>query len=195
MSGDPTEDWKHWRHEQRRRLLEERNALSSASRRARSEQAIANLDIVLRDLPVKTLGLYWPIKREIDLLQWAAKVSTERRIALALPVVTVPRTPLDYVLWQPCDAMIRGFWNIPEPAQKRPANPDVVIAPLVGFCGLWRLGYGGGYFDRTLAARVPKPVSIGIGFESTRMPSFAPRDHDIPMKLIVTDRRISNSDG
>jgi 5,10-methenyltetrahydrofolate synthetase len=194
MSDDAQNNWKQWRREQRRRLLDERSALPSATRRTLSARVIANLDRALQDLPCKTLGIYWPIKREIDLLKWAGNLSAERGISLAVPVVQVANTPLDYCLWQPGERMIRGFWSIPEPADRRLAHPDIVIAPLVGFYGFWRLGYGGGYFDRTLAARSPSPIAIGIGFDASELPDFAPQNHDLPMKLIVTDGRIINSD-
>jgi 5,10-methenyltetrahydrofolate synthetase len=109
-----------------------------------------------------------------------------------MPVVTIPRSPLEYWIWRPGDAMTRGFWNIPVPAEKVPVDPDVVIAPLVGFSGCWRLGYGGGYFDRTLAARAPRPIALGVGFDFSDLPDFAPEPHDIPMETIVTDKRIKS---
>ena len=77
--------------------------------------------------------------------------------------------------------------------------PDVVITPLLGFSGLCRLGYGGGYFDRTLAALHSKPWAIGIGAECGRMQGFIPQSHDIPMDVIVTEagiyRRASMAEG
>lgn len=190
MSGAGPASWTEWRREQRQRLLAARNALPSAARHALSDRVIANLDRAVRDLSVTTLGLYWPIKREIDLLQWAGALSRERNIALALPVITAPRQPLAYCLWQPGAPLTPGVWSIPEPAEKRPVVPEVVIAPLVGFSGCWRLGYGGGYFDRTLAARDPAPIAIGIGFDAGELPDFAPQNHDVAMKLIVTESRI-----
>jgi 5,10-methenyltetrahydrofolate synthetase len=194
MSGEAQDNWREWRRAQRKRLLDERNALQAATRRALSARVVGNLDLALRDLPCTTLGLYWPIKREIDLLKWAAGFGAERQVALALPVIAVPRAPLSYCMWQPGAPMTRGFWNIPEPAEKQPVTPEIVIAPLLGFCGLWRLGYGGGYFDRTLAASSPRPIAIGIGFESAELAEFPPQKHDLPMKLIVTELRIINSD-
>jgi 5,10-methenyltetrahydrofolate synthetase len=86
--------------------------------------------------------------------------------------------------------MTRGVWSIPVPTQKAVVKPDVVIAPIVGFHACWRLGYGGGYFDRTLAAREPRPAAIGIGFEIMEIPGFRPQPHDIPMQTVVTESRI-----
>jgi 5,10-methenyltetrahydrofolate synthetase len=144
MTQEALNDWKTWRHEQRRQLLEKRRTLSSATRQDLTRGAIANLDRVLSERSLDTLGIYWPIKREINLLEWAANLSRQRNIALALPVVTAPHTPLEYWRWRPADPMTRGAWNIPVPAARTVVDPDVVIAPLVGFFGCWRLVYGGG---------------------------------------------------
>jgi 5,10-methenyltetrahydrofolate synthetase len=107
-----------------------------------------------------------------------------------VPVVVAKHQPLEYSLWHMGDPMTRGFWNIPVPETRTTVDPDVVIAPLVGFSGHFRLGYGGGYFDRTLAARCQRPVAIGIGFEFSRLDGFLPQPHDIPMDIIVTERRV-----
>ena len=81
-----------------------------------------------------------------------------------------------------------NWWNIPVPKQRRPVEPDTVIAPLVGFHDHYRLGYGGGYFDRTLAKL--RPFAIGIGFEFSRVDGFVPQPHDIAMNVIVTESAI-----
>jgi 5,10-methenyltetrahydrofolate synthetase len=179
-----------WRRAERQRLLAERASLSSEAHRDLSRRVIANLDLVFRDIGVATLGIYWPIKREIALLDWAAGLARDRGLDLAMPVVTIPKSPLEYWRWCPGDRMIRGFWNIPVPAERHPVIPDAVIAPLVGFDGRWRLGYGGGYFDRTLASFIPRPIAIGIGFEFSALTHFSSEPHDIPMETIVTDVRI-----
>ena len=108
----------------------------------------------------------------------------------ALPVVVTKNSPLEYWQWRMGEPLTRGFWNIPVPASRIPVNPAAVIIPLIGFHNNYRLGYGGGYFDRTLAARVPKPIAIGIGYELCRLPGFTQLPHDIPMDFIVTDRMI-----
>lgn len=190
MIAPLTDAQRTWRREQRTRLLEQRRLMPSAERRSLGDLVIANLDRIVDARDVKVLGIYWPIKREIDLLSWAASVAERRPVALALPVITTQKAPLDYCVWSKGDPMTRGFWDIPVPAEQVPASPDVVIAPLVGFCGCWRLGYGGGYFDRTLAARPVRPFAIGIGFEASETPNFTPATHDISMNSIATERRI-----
>ena len=87
--------------------------------------------------------------------------------------------------------MQRGFWNIPVPAERRVVKPDVLVIPLVGYDAAgFRLGYGGGYYDRTLAALVPRPFCIGVGFDDAQLETIHPQPHDIPMNLIVTERRV-----
>jgi len=195
MTDQSSEDWKAWRREQRRQLLEARNTLPLATRREHTARLVANLDRMLGTQPMRVLGIYWPIKREINLMDWAVALSEQRDVILALPVVTAPRAPLEYWRWRPSDRMTRGVWNIPVPAERTVVNPDVVLAPVVGFQGCWRLGYGGGYFDRTLAARTPRPVAVGIGFDMMETPGFAPEPHDIPMRAVVTESRVIERQG
>jgi 5-formyltetrahydrofolate cyclo-ligase len=84
--------------------------------------------------------------------------------------------------------MQRGIWAIPIPADRLPVQPTVLLVPLLGFDERgYRLGYGGGYFDRTLAVARPRPLTIGVGYELGRLPTIYPQPHDIPMDAIVTD--------
>lgn len=77
---------------------------------------------------------------------------------------------------------------IPIPADGAVLVPDVVLLPLVAFDRRgFRLGYGGGYFDRTLAAIVPRPFTVGIGFEIARVDTIQPQQHDIPLDAVVTE--------
>ena len=118
------------------------------------------------------------------------RLSARKKCALALPVVVRDQAPLEYWRWRPGDRLARGFWGIMVPEQREAVTPDVVIAPLVGFSGLYRLGHGGGYFDRTLAVMQPKPLAVGIGTESGRLTGYVPQAHDIPMDAIVTEAAI-----
>lgn len=179
-----------WRTQERQRLKHERQGLSSVDRSFLTEAVSRNLDIIFDRRPPGTLGLYWPIQGEFDLRAWAERVAARKRWAIALPVVVKERAPLEYWRWQPGDPMARGFWGIMVPQRQEPVTPDVVIAPLVGFSGFYRLGHGGGYFDRTLAVTNPRPLAIGIGTESSRVDGYRPQPHDIPMDAIVTEAAI-----
>lgn len=184
MTSDPV---RQWRRQERERLLAERNSLASSERARLAEAVIENLDRVFRKVDCSVLGLYWPIKCEIDVRHWATEVSRQSGVRLALPVVVEKKAPLEYWEWSMGDPMVRGVWNIPVPEQRKPVTPDVVISPLVGFKDHYRLGYGGGFFDRTLASIQPRPYAIGIGFEMFRCENFVAEPHDIPMDIIVTE--------
>ena len=109
----------------------------------------------------------------------------------ALPVVVAKSEPVEFWRWQPGAAMQRGFWNIPIPAERHAVTPDALLIPLVGYDSAgFRLGYGGGYYDRTLAALAPRPFCIGAGYDSAELATIHPQPHDIPMDLIVTERRV-----
>lgn len=183
-----------WRVKERKRLKQERMELGSVDRTFVTEAIARNLDNALERQPCRALGLYWPIKGEFDLRDWAKRFSARKRCDLALPVVVQEHAPVEYWRWRPGDAMARGFWGILVPEQRDPVIPDIVIAPLVGFSALYRLGHGGGYFDRTLADINPKPLAIGVGIEASRVTGYIPQPHDIPMDLIVTQAAVYRSD-
>lgn len=180
-----------WRRDERKRLLELRRGLPLSERAALIAPLLDNLRTVLERREFGTLGIYWPIQREVDVRPLAEEICSRRSgTALALPVVVRKAAPLEYWKWRLGDPMERGFWNIPVPKVRLPVEPDVVVAPLVGFHDHYRLGYGGGYFDRTLFAARKRPYAIGIGFEMTRVDGFLAQPHDIPMDVIVTDEAI-----
>jgi 5,10-methenyltetrahydrofolate synthetase len=113
----------------------------------------------------------------------------DRGATCLLPVVIQKNWPLVFRSWQQGDPLERGFFNIPVPVRREEHTPEIVIAPVVGFdSDCYRLGFGGGYFDRTLAALGSRPLVIGIGYEFQRIESIQPQAHDIPMDLIITDQ-------
>lgn len=179
-----------WRTRERNRLLEMRREMPLADRAALVEPLLANLRNVLEKLSFSTLGIYWPIKREVDVRALADELCRRRGATLALPVVVEKGAPLEYWKWNLGDPVERGFWNIPVPRHREVVEPDAVIAPLVGFHDHYRLGYGGGYFDRTLGAARKRPLAIGIGFEFSRVDGYIPQPHDVPMDVIVTESAI-----
>ena len=108
---------------------------------------------------------------------------------IALPVVVERGRPLVFRAGVPGEKLVPGVWNIPVPPESAAVlTPDIVIAPLVGFDAAgYRLGYGGGFFDRTLASLPARPLVIGVGYEMQRIATIYPQPHDIPMSAIVTD--------
>jgi 5,10-methenyltetrahydrofolate synthetase len=110
----------------------------------------------------------------------------------ALPVVVERHAPLVFRTWRPGAPMASGIWNIPVPADGVDVLPDIVVSPVVGFDpACYRLGYGGGYYDRTLAGMARRPLVIGVGFAMSAVSTIHPLPHDIPMQFIVTEHGCS----
>jgi 5-formyltetrahydrofolate cyclo-ligase len=179
-----------WRRSERQRLLALRTGASPAQRRAWGQEIEQRLHLLLAEQPAIILGIYWPFQAEFDprpLIDWLIA----RGSSVALPAVVDRKGPLEYRAWRPGEALVDGVWDIPIPEAREVVVPEAVLAPLVGFdrqC--YRLGYGGGYFDRTLAAFSTRPFAIGVGYEISRIETIFPQSFDIPMDLIVTEARI-----
>ncbi|MFO7324268.1 MAG: 5-formyltetrahydrofolate cyclo-ligase [Pseudomonadota bacterium] len=186
-------DWeeiRRWRSARRRELLERRAAMSPRERRVRGAQARRHLLASARWDRHAVLGIYWPIRGEIDVLDIARDHIRAGGVA-ALPVVTRKDAAVEFWKWDPLARMERGFWNIPVPAVAEPVRPDVLIIPPVGFDPAgYRLGYGGGYYDRTLASMSPLPLRIALAYADAELPTIHPQPHDIPMSLVVTDEGV-----
>jgi 5-formyltetrahydrofolate cyclo-ligase len=110
-------------------------------------------------------------------------------------VVIASGQPLIFRLWKPGDVLAKGVYDIPYPASGDGVVPDVALVPMNGFdAGGYRLGYGGGFFDRTLAALrtggATRPVAIGVTYELARMATIHPQAHDIPMDYVVTEHGV-----
>jgi 5,10-methenyltetrahydrofolate synthetase len=181
-------DVMRWRKAERRRLIEARLAIS-AEERARMAAAIGSgLDAAIGNVKGRLVSLYWPFRGEPDLRPWANSV-IGRGGSIALPVVIEKARPLIFREWKPGQKLEKGVWNIPVPVEGPEVTPEIVIAPVVGFDPAnYRLGYGGGFFDRTLAGMETKPLVIGVGYVMSAIPTIYPQPHDIPMSRIITEK-------
>jgi 5-formyltetrahydrofolate cyclo-ligase len=176
---------REWRKTERERLIAARLAIPADRRAAMAQEIAARLDAAIGDLAGRTISLYWPFRGEPDLRPWLASIN-ERGGRTALPIVIEKARPLIFRAYRPGDRLEKGVWNIPVPVDGEGVVPDVTIAPLVGFDGEnYRLGYGGGFFDRTLASLHKKPLIIGVGYSNQRIATIQPQPHDIPMDLVV----------
>jgi len=185
---DPVQarDVARWRKAERERLIAARLALPAAYRAAETLAMTRQLEPLLASRPGAIVGAYWPIRAEPDLRAWLHALHG-RGVRIALPAALTLGRPLVFREWRPGAPLERGLWNIPWPADGAVVVPGVVIAPLVGFDrDCYRLGYGGGFFDRTLAALEPRPLAIGVGYAAAALPTIYPQPHDIPMDAIVT---------
>ncbi len=180
-----------WRREQRRGLIAHRSGLPREQR----EEVRARVVPLLRDrvpgLTEATIGFYFPFKGEIDLRGLLRELVAGGAKA-ALPAVVEKARPVEFRAWYPGVIMERGIWDIPVPAPGNPVLPTLLFIPLVGFDAAgYRLGHGGGYYDRTLAVLAPKPLCIGVGYEATRLDTIHPQPHDIPMDAIATEAGVT----
>ena len=191
----------------RQYLLKQRKEFATGNGYAASEaNLIAGLNHFLANegRSIRSVALYWPIQNEIDLrpvlLSWARNSIQHR---LALPYAR-PDKHLDFFEWQEGDPLIHSAHGIPEPSPENTVRPqlvpDCILIPCVGWSSsvengkthYWRLGYGGGYFDRTLAGlrkKIPKLVCIGIGFDWQKLDDsqWAAQTHDEPLDMLLTE--------
>lgn len=169
----------------RRKLLADRQAIAAEVRNAWDAALCAGLIVWSQAHPVTTLGVYWPIRGEPD-LRPAYDTLTMRGVRLALPVVVENDAPLVFIEWKPGDAMIKDGYGVAIPAEGNEVRPEALLIPCVGFNEQrYRLGYGGGFYDRTLAVS-PHPLAIGIAYASA-LAAFEADAHDMPLDVIVTE--------
>jgi 5,10-methenyltetrahydrofolate synthetase len=186
LDAQQARDVARWRAAERSRLIALRCALPAAERALHTTAIVRTLDEMITAQSCEIVSVYWPIRAEPDLRSWM-RAACSRGLRVALPVALALGQPMTFREWQPGSPMARGLWKIPYPADGVEVAPTTVLAPLVGFDrGCYRLGYGGGFFDRTLAAMLRKPVVIGLGYPQLRIPTIFPQSHDIPMDWIVT---------
>jgi len=188
----------------RRTLLATRETLAA---RDALDAALAKrlTDEIARWAP-RCIGFYWPIQGEFDARAivggWLAEAgvvegSTSGAVKMsatiaarlaALPVVTAPAAPLVFHRWTPDTPMTEGQYRIPVPQDTEVLVPDLLLVPCVGFTrdGL-RLGYGGGFYDRTLHALSPAPRTIGIAYDALEISRLTAEAHDLALDAIVTE--------
>ncbi|HEY2340303.1 MAG TPA: 5-formyltetrahydrofolate cyclo-ligase [Steroidobacteraceae bacterium] len=178
-------DVARWRKAERLRLIELRSALPAEDRALHTAAIMRKLDEMIPAPSNEIVSVYWPIRAEPDLRTWM-RAACSRGLRIALPVALKVGEPLTFRDWHPDSAMTRGLWKIPYPAEGAEVSPTTVLAPLVGYdVACYRLGYGGGFFDRTLAAMARKPLVIGLGYPQLQIRTIFPQRHDVPMNWIL----------
>jgi 5-formyltetrahydrofolate cyclo-ligase len=178
----------------RKALLARRAALDADQRRTWDAQIGAQLlawwDIYAREAArvhgaVPALGVYWPLRGEPDLHDCYAALALAG-VQLALPVVLERHAPLAFASWTPGEAMVKDSMGVAVPENRRiTALPEVIVVPCLGFNERrYRLGYGGGFYDRTLAVS-PRPSTIGVAYACQQI-GFENDAHDIALDLILS---------
>jgi 5-formyltetrahydrofolate cyclo-ligase len=186
MEPDSETDFVAWRKRKRFELLNERAAMTPGEHHARSVSVLTELTRFKKSF-TGVIAFYSPYRGEVNLLPLMEELAQDGLVT-ALPVVVAPRTALKFLTWSPGCSLVPSRYGIPEPAQGEIVEPDVFIVPLVGFdTQLYRLGYGGGFYDRTFAATTKPVKRIGVGFECARIDTIYPQGFDVPMDMVVTE--------
>lgn len=186
-------DVARWRAAERKRLIAARLAMPTDVRATYGARIATTLAEAIGNPSGAIVSAYWPFRGEPDLRDLMARLVADGG-RIALPVVVEKGRPLAFRTWRPGDPLARGVWNIPIPEAGEEVVPDIVLAPVVGFDpDGYRLGYGGGFFDRTLAAARPRPRVFGVGYAAQAIATIFPQPHDIPMDRVVTEAGATNS--
>ncbi len=190
-------DWieiKAWRKALRPELIARRAALDRETRKQWNERITGLLEQGFPMLAGLVVGFCWPYKGEFD-ARFAIRHWRERGATAALPEVVAKGSPLRFRKWWPGAPMVPGVYGIPVPAGTAIVLPDAAVVPMNGFDNQgYRIGYGGGYFDYTLAALAPRPLAIGVSYELARLATIFPQPHDIPMDFVVTEAAVYAAD-
>ncbi len=171
----------------RRQLQAERLGLVDRHRRAMQLQEVLRVWLISRG--EQRIGVYWPIKGEFDalpaLFRWS---EAEPGRQIGLPVIDRQTQQLRFHTWYPGCPMEEDAYGIPKPKDTPEFEPQLLLVPCVGYGpqGL-RLGYGGGFYDRSLAQVVPRPATAGLAYSHGWVPWLQAQAHDVPLDAILTD--------
>jgi len=183
-----------WRKLERERLVGARLAVDRDSLQRWNRAIDSHLELGFPNLHRGIVGFCWPYRNEYDARHVLRRLR-QRGAMTALPVVVAPRTPLVFREWHPGVRLVPGVYGIPFPPESPECLPDTVLLPMNGFDRRgFRLGYGAGYFDRTLAASTRRPSVIGVTFELAAIDTIFPQPHDIPVDFVVTERGLYRRD-
>ena len=177
----------------RQQLIEQRLAMPDRTERCDLLQRVMRIWLVNR--PDTVIGAYWPIKGEFDPLpalhRWKedGELLDEPQLRrIGLPVVDKMHKTLKFHAWHPGCPMEEDAYGIPKPKDTEVIGPTLLFVPCVGYGpGGFRLGYGGGFYDRTLATLEPRPFTVGLGFTHGFVAELEPEPHDIPLDAILND--------
>jgi len=174
----------------RKRLVERRLALLPDDCLRLSAAICAQLQSSFPQLAGMRVGFCWPVKNEPDLrpLMQTWIESGNAGFTALLPVVVEAGAALAFRAWTPGSRLEADRYGIPAPVEGEFLVPEALLIPVNAFDAAgYRIGYGGGFFDRTLAALQPVPLSIGVGFELSRVDSIFPQAHDIRLDAMVSE--------
>lgn len=179
---------KGWRKQQRNRLIVIRDSLDESQHAAWSQSIADQLRQSGWLDNHNSISFFWPMPGEIDLRPLMTEL-VKQGVTAVLPVITQRNQPLEFWQWIPGEALSGdGLWGIPVPSVRRQVVPEMLLVPILGFDDQGhRLGFGGGYYDRSIATMQSPPVCIGVCCEYGHMHSIYPQAHDMPMHAIASE--------
>jgi 5-formyltetrahydrofolate cyclo-ligase len=169
----------------RRDLRAAREALTD--RPQREARLVKRVEDWLGTFQGHRLGFFWPTRSEPDLAALVQRwLQADRSRIAALPVIEGEL--LRFAPWTPGVALVTGPFDVQIPDTAQRIDPQALVIPCVGIDRLrYRLGYGGGYYDRTLATMSPHPITVGVGFDCARIQTIDPKPHDLQLDLAITE--------
>jgi len=169
----------------RRDLRAARDSLTD--RPEREARLLAHVEQWLKTVEVRRIGFFWPTRGEPDLSGVVQRWLQARPLRMAaLPVIEAEL--LRFAPWTPGTALVAGPFDVQIPQTEQRIDPQLLLIPCVGIDRQrYRLGYGGGYYDRTMACISPRPITAGVGFDCTRIESIDPKPHDLQLDVAITD--------
>jgi 5-formyltetrahydrofolate cyclo-ligase len=185
---------KAWRKAERERLIAARVAIEPTVLDSWRRRMDITLERSFPGLARCRLAFCWPIKGEYD-ARHLARTLRSRGALTCLPVVVKAKSPLIFREWHPGVEMVKGALDIPYPVNSAEIVPEAVLLPMNGWdMQGYRLGYGAGFFDRTLASLAKRPLTIGVTYELAKLDTIHPQEWDIPLDYVVTERGVYRRD-
>jgi len=180
----------------REKLIRDRQALPDRLERAVQLQQVLRSWLVSRK--ESSIGAYWPIKGEFDplpaLFRWSEGGPDGSPRRIGLPVTDRDTGSLNFHVWFPGCPMELDAHDIPKPKDTDTFQPGILVLPCVGYGpGGVRLGYGGGFYDETIAALSPRPVTVGVGYAHGFLPMLRARPDDTPLDVMITEEGVMYS--
>lgn len=180
----------------RSRLVERRLNMTDRVRRCEMLQRVMRIWLVNR--PDTAIGAYWPIKGEFDPLPALHRWKEDGELLdqpqprrIGLPVIDKLHGTLKFHAWFPGCPMEADAFGIPKPKDTEVIVPTLLFVPCVGYGpGGFRLGYGGGFYDRTLATLQPRPYTVGLGFAHGFLGDLEPEPHDVALDAILNENGV-----
>ena len=174
----------------RRRLIATREALPDRLERAVELQSVLRAWLVGHR--VSTIGAYWPIKGEFDplpaLFRWTEGAEEAEERIIGLPVVDKATESLQFHMWFPGCPMEPDAYDIPKPKSTPVFRPELLLLPCLGYGpGGVRMGYGGGFYRRTIASLSPRPLTVGVGYSIGFQPMMRPGPQDMLLDAMLTE--------